>query len=276
MLSVTKDDLSKEILAEYEKDNITDGEMQYEVFIKSGFRCLSEVKITNEGKEVQMKLASFSKLLLSLNYIFWGYFFAGSYNVQGCVVSTDHTSILVECTFAINSNITGIVVIQDDQSQYTINKTLQRLQQDSDKGSVTITGLPAGEYNVSVYDQMENVSNNNSQSAAYQHNESLHITYSGGNAGSSPTPSLSITTRTSYCVCEYQLVTSSLYTAATDSSIAAVIAGCLAAVAIIILVVAFVGVLCLYVKKHKQKTGIFITDDYLDNNCCLYCSSYGE
>ena len=43
-------------------------------------------------------------------------------------------------------------MIQDDQSQYTISKTLQRLQQDSDKGSVNITGLPAGEYSVRVYD----------------------------------------------------------------------------------------------------------------------------
>ena len=80
---------------------------------------------------------------------------AGSYNVQDCDVSTDHTSILVECTFAINSTAPGIVVIQDDQSQYTINKTLQRLQQDSDKGSVKFTGLPAGEYSVRVYDYAE-------------------------------------------------------------------------------------------------------------------------
>ena len=80
----------------------------------------------------------------------------GSYNVQDCDVSSDqHTSsILVECTFAINSTAPGIVVIQDDQSQYTINKTLQRLLQDSDKGSVNITGLPAGEYSVRVYDNM--------------------------------------------------------------------------------------------------------------------------
>ena len=84
---------------------------------------------------------------------------AGSYNVQDCNVSTDHTSILVECTFAINSTAPGIVVIQDDQSQYTINKTLQRLQQDSDKGSVNITGLPAGEYSVRVYDNMEDYDN---------------------------------------------------------------------------------------------------------------------
>ena len=60
-------------------------------------------------------------------------------------------------------------MIQDDQSQYTINKTLQRLQQDSDKGSVTITGLPAGEYSVRVYDSLED------NSPAYQHFPLLQI-----------------------------------------------------------------------------------------------------
>ena len=99
----------------------------------------------------------------------------GSYNVQDCDVSSDqHTSsILVECTFAINSTAPGIVVIQDDQSQYTINKTLQRLLQDSDKGSVNITGLPAGEYSVRVYD---NSPATDSTSAAYQHSQLILIT----------------------------------------------------------------------------------------------------
>ena len=98
----------------------------------------------------------------------------GSYNVQDCDVSSDqHTSsILVECTFAINSTAPGIVVIQDDQSQYTINKTLQRLLQDSDKGSVNITGLPAGEYSVRVYD---NSPATDSTIAAYQHSQLIHI-----------------------------------------------------------------------------------------------------
>ena len=98
----------------------------------------------------------------------------GSYNVQNCDVSSDqHTSsILVECTFAINSTAPGIVVIEDDQSQYTINKTLQRLLQDSDKGSVNITGLPAGEYSVRVYD---NSPATDSTSAAYQHSQLIHI-----------------------------------------------------------------------------------------------------
>ena len=93
-----------------------------------------------------------------------------------CNVSSDqHTSsILVECTFAINSTAPGIVVIQDaaDQSQYTINKTLQRLLQDSDKGSVNITGLPAGEYSVRVYD---NSPATDGSSAAYQHSQLIHI-----------------------------------------------------------------------------------------------------
>ena len=100
---------------------------------------------------------------------------AGSYNVQDCNVSTDHTSILVECTFAINSTAPGIVVIQDDQSQYTINKTLQRLQQDSDKGSVNITGLPAGEYSVRVYDNNIISPATDTAAAAYEHSQLLHI-----------------------------------------------------------------------------------------------------
>ena len=78
----------------------------------------------------------------------------------------------MECTFAINSTAPGIVVIQDDQSQYTTNKTLQRLLQDSDKGSVNITGLPAGEYSVRVYD---NSPATDSTSAAYQHSQLIHI-----------------------------------------------------------------------------------------------------
>ena len=79
-------------------------------------------------------------------------------------------------------------MIQDDQSQYTINKTLQRLLQDSDKGSVNITGLPAGEYSVRVFDLDEN-------QPAYRHNGSFHIIAdSDGNTGvASPSPTLSIT-----------------------------------------------------------------------------------
>ena len=63
-------------------------------------------------------------------------------------------------------------MIQDDQSQYTISKTLQRLQQDSDKGSVNITGLPAGEYSVRVYDNMEDYDD---EDFAYKRSQLLHI-----------------------------------------------------------------------------------------------------
>ena len=82
----------------------------------------------------------------------------------------------MECIFAINSTAPGIVVIQDDQSQYTINKTLQRLQQDSDKGSVNITGLPAGEYSVRVYDNnIISPATDTAAAAAYEHSHLLHI-----------------------------------------------------------------------------------------------------
>ena len=72
-------------------------------------------------------------------------------------------------------------MIQDDQSQYTINKTLQRLQQDSDKGSVNITGLPAGEYSVRVYDQEEDYDDD----FAYELSQLLEISLT-------PTPSSSV------------------------------------------------------------------------------------
>ena len=65
-------------------------------------------------------------------------------------------------------------MIQDDQSQYTINKTLQ---QDSDKGSVSITGLPAGEYSVRVYDNniISPATDIAAAAAAYEHSQLLHI-----------------------------------------------------------------------------------------------------
>ena len=80
----------------------------------------------------------------------------GTYHIQHCDVHTDHTSyILVECTFAINSTAPGFVLIQDEHSQYTINTTLQRHEGDVSKGSVNITDLLTGEYNVTAYDQLK-------------------------------------------------------------------------------------------------------------------------
>ena len=140
---------------------------------------------------------------------------AGSYNVQDCDISTDHTSILVECTFAINSTAPGIVVIQDDQSQYTINKTLQRLQQDSDKGSVNITGLPAGEYSVRVYDNnIISPATDTAAAAAYEHSLLVHIT--GQSITSSPT--ISSGTILLFCMCEPWISIIYLYYAFLASS----------------------------------------------------------
>ena len=131
--------------------------------------------IGNEGIVQELNL-TFSELVLYYNTIIFDddNHDKGTFDVQDCDVSSDqHTSsILVECTFVINSTAPGIVVIQDDQSQYTINKTLQRLLQDSDKGSVNITGLPAGEYSVRVYD---NSPATDSTSAAYQYSQLIHI-----------------------------------------------------------------------------------------------------
>ena len=63
----------------------------------------------------------------------------------------------MECTFAINSTAPGFVLIQDEHSQYTINTTLQRHEDDVSKGSVLIPDVPAGEYNVTVYDEMPSI-----------------------------------------------------------------------------------------------------------------------
>ena len=76
----------------------------------------------------------------------------------------------MECTFAINSTAPGFVLIQDEHSQYTITKTLQRHHGgDVSKGSVNITDLPTGEYRVTVYDEMS------STVYAYTHFELLRI-----------------------------------------------------------------------------------------------------
>ena len=93
--------------------------------------------------------------------------YTGTFHIQSCNVSTDHTSILVNCTFTSNSTAPGFVVIQDDQSQYTINTTLLRL---GDGGFITITDLPAGEYSVSVYDNVEDY---NITDPAYEHSTLL-------------------------------------------------------------------------------------------------------
>ena len=73
--------------------------------------------------------------------------------------------------FFINSTATGLAVVGNDEE--TFNMTLLKLPDDSDKGSVNITGLPAGEYSVRVYDSMIDFANG--MEPAYEHSETFHI-----------------------------------------------------------------------------------------------------
>ena len=60
-----------------------------------------------------------------------------------------------------------------ENDEETFNGTLSRLPDDSDKGSVNITGLPAGEYSVRVYDNI--IDYVDGSEPAYEHFETLHI-----------------------------------------------------------------------------------------------------
>ena len=62
------------------------------------------------------------------------------------------------------------MVVNDEE---TFNRTLYKLPDDSDKGSVNITGLPAGEYSVRVYDSKIDFVND--MEPAYEHFETLYI-----------------------------------------------------------------------------------------------------
>ena len=94
---------------------------------------------------------------------------AGSYDVQSCDVHTDLATILVECKFVINSIAAGVVVILDEQGHTAAIRPLHRLS--DNKGSVDITGLPAGDYRVKVFDDyLKNIS-----APAYEHNTLLAI-----------------------------------------------------------------------------------------------------
>ena len=86
--------------------------------------------------------------------------FTGTFDIQHCDVHTDSMLILVECTFAVNSTAAGFVLLRDEQVQYSINRTLQRLGGDL-SGFVKISGLPAGEYNVTVFGQEKDYLENN-------------------------------------------------------------------------------------------------------------------
>ena len=85
---------------------------------------------------------------------------AGTFDVQHCDAHTDHTSyILVECTFAINSTAPGFVLLDNGNHEELLWQYLN--DSCSHKGSVNVTYLPAGEYNVTVYDEIEDYMSNN-------------------------------------------------------------------------------------------------------------------
>ena len=86
---------------------------------------------------------------------------------------TDNTILLVKCTFIINSTSTGFAAVENVQNGELFEGELQRLPDDSDKGSVNITDLPAGEYSVRVYDSM--IEYVNDSVPAYEHSETLYI-----------------------------------------------------------------------------------------------------
>ena len=79
--------------------------------------------------------------------------------------------MLVKCTFFINSTAAGLVVVENDEE--TFIGALHRLADDKDRGSVNITGLPAGEYSVRVYDGKIDFVND--KEPAYEHFETLYI-----------------------------------------------------------------------------------------------------
>ena len=163
---MTDRDLHKEVVI------AETGVKEYTAYVKIGYQCLSDVMILNANDfEVGIMTIPFSMLIISNHYYHLIFAYTGSFNIQSCFVSTDNTNLLVKCIFFINSTVTGLVVVENDEE--TFNRTLHKLPGDSDKGSVNITGLPAGEYSVRVYDNKIDFVNN--MEPAYEHFEKLHI-----------------------------------------------------------------------------------------------------
>ena len=91
----------------------------------------------------------------------------------------------MECTFAINSTEPGIAVIQNEQGDTVATRALDRLS-GTNKGSVNITGLPAGDYRARVFDQLEDRLDN--IAPAYEHDVLITII---ATTASSPVDTLS-------------------------------------------------------------------------------------
>ena len=164
---MTDRDLHKEVII------AETGFKEYTAYVKIGYQCLSDVMILDANDlEVEIMTISFSTLIaISSHYYHLIFPYTGSFNIQSCFVSTDNTNLLVKCMLFINSTTTGLAVVENGEE--TFNRTLHKLSDDSDKASVNITGLPAGEYSVRVYDSKIDFIND--KEPAYEHFETLHI-----------------------------------------------------------------------------------------------------
>ena len=143
----------------------------YTILVQIGHHYVCDIMIVVENDiEVVMMSVAFSKFNCALIlYLFCAY--TGSFNIQSCAIFTVNTTLLVKCTFFINSTATGFVVVDNELSQEeAFNRTLLNY---GGKGSVNIVGLPAGEYSVRVYDDKTDFVNG--KSPAYEHFQSIHI-----------------------------------------------------------------------------------------------------
>ena len=146
------------------------GVIDYIIFIEKNIHYSFDLIIGIGNRNIEMMTVLFSKF--SCFSIFFLYTCTGSYDVQQCDVHSDLASILVECTFVINSTEPGIAVIQNEQGHTVATGVLDRLS-GTNKGSVNITGLPTGDYRARVFDQLEDPLNN--IAPAYEHDVLITI-----------------------------------------------------------------------------------------------------
>ena len=149
---------------------IETGVKWYTILVQIGHHYLCDIMIVVENDfEIEIMSVSFSKFNSGLIlYLLCAY--TGSFNIQSCAIFTVNTTLVVKCTFFINSTATGFAVVDNEQSQKAFNRTLLNY---GGKGSVNISGLPAGEYSVRVYDSKLDFVNG--KSPAYEHFQSTHI-----------------------------------------------------------------------------------------------------
>ena len=119
-----------------------------------------------------------SSYIYNLQLTVYCFMSSGTFDVQNCNIttSTDQSSIIVECRFAVNATVrSGIAVIKDEHDEEMRDQELN-IKHGNNMKSVNITDLPTGKYKVSVYDSIED------DQPAYQHPEFLKI------VAHSPTP----------------------------------------------------------------------------------------